>query len=217
MNFATVARMTDRDAHSIDSVARLRAIVGEPMPGVELKVYDALMEEARAYIARSPFLVLSSADRNGNLDASPKGDEPGFVLVEDDRTIVIPDRPGNKLAYGLTNVLENPHVGVLFMIPGTTETLRINGSAELRNDPELLERLAARGKPAVLAIRVTVEECFFHCSKAFLRSNLWKADTWPEKQKISFGRMFAERIAADDPNLSQTIDDMVEADARTNL
>jgi PPOX class probable FMN-dependent enzyme len=217
MNFATVAGMTDRDAHSIDSVARLRAIVGEPMAGVELKVYDALMEEARAYIARSPFLVLSSADRNGNVDASPKGDEPGFVLVEDDRTIVIPDRPGNKLAYGLTNVLENPHVGVLFMIPGTTETLRINGSAELRSDPELLERLAARGKPAVLAIRVTVEECFFHCSKAFLRSNLWKPDTWPEKQKISFGRMFAERIAADDPNLSQTIDDMVEADARTNL
>ena len=209
--------MTDRDAHSIDSVQRLRAIVGEPGAGIELKLYDALTEEARRYIERSPFLVLSSADRDGHLDASPKGDAPGFVLVEDDNTIVIPDRPGNKLAYGLVNVLENPHVGVLFMIPGTTETLRVNGSAELRSDPELLERLAARGKPAVLAIRVTVEECFFHCSKAFIRSNLWKPETWPEKQKISFGTMLARRIAADDPNLPQVIDDLVEADARTNL
>jgi PPOX class probable FMN-dependent enzyme len=209
--------MTDHDAHSIDSVARLRAIVGEPVAGIELKVYDSVTEEARAFIERSPFLVLSSADRDGHLDASPKGDAPGFVLVEDDNTIVIPDRPGNKLAYGLTNVIENPHVGVLFMIPGTTETLRINGSAALRSDPELLERLAARGKPAVLAIRVTVEECFFHCSKAFIRSNLWKPDTWPEKQKISFGKMFAQRIAADDPSLPQVIDDMVEADARDNL
>jgi PPOX class probable FMN-dependent enzyme len=209
--------MTDRDAHSIDSVERLRAIVGEPGAGIELKLYDALTDEARMYIERSPFLVLSSADRHGHLDASPKGDAPGFVLVEDDNTIVIPDRPGNKLAYGLVNVLENPHVGVLFMIPGTTETLRVNGSAELRSDPELLERLAARGKPAVLAIRVTVEECFFHCSKAFIRSNLWKPETWPEKQKISFGTMLARRIAADDPNLPQVIDDLVEADARTNL
>jgi PPOX class probable FMN-dependent enzyme len=214
---STVAGMTDRDAHSIDSVARLRDVIGEPGAGIELKVYDALTEEARAYIDRSPFLVLSSADRDGRLDASPKGDAPGFVLVEDDHTIVIPDRPGNKLAYGLTNVIDNPHVGVLFMIPGTTETLRVNGSAELRNDPELLERLAARGKPAVLAIRVTVEECFFHCSKAFIRSNLWKPDSWPEKQKISFGQMLARRIAADDPDLPQVIDDMVEADYRTNL
>jgi uncharacterized protein len=209
------ARSTD--SHAIDSVARLRAVVGEPVAGVELKVYDALTEEARAYIARSPFLVLSSANRDGHLDASPKGDAPGFVLVEDDRTIVIPDRPGNKLAYGLTNIVENPHVGVLFMIPGTTETLRINGSAALRSDPELLERLAARGKPAVLAIRVTIEECFFHCSKAFIRSNLWKPDTWPQKQKISFGKMFAQRIDAADPNLSQVIDEMVEEDARVNL
>lgn len=209
--------MSDRDAHSIDSVERLRAVVGEPGAGIELKLYDALTEEARAYIECSPFLVLSSADRDGHLDASPKGDAPGFVLVEDDRTIVIPDRPGNKLAYGLTNIVENPHVGVLFMIPGTTETLRINGSAELRSDPELLERLTARGKPAVLAIRVTVEVCFFHCSKAFIRSNLWKPDTWPEKQKISFGKMFAQRIAADDPNLPRVIDEMIEDDYRANL
>jgi len=205
------------DVHRIDTTERLRALIGEPSPGVELKLYDALSDEARTFIARSPFLVLSTADRDGRLDASPKGDLPGFVLVEDDHTIVVPDRPGNRLAYGLVNIVVNPHVGILFMIPGTTETLRINGSAELRSDPELLEQLAARGKPAVLAIRVTVEECFFHCSKAFLRSSLWKSETWPERQKISFGQMLARRIAADDPTLPATIDAMVEDDYRTNL
>ena len=205
------------DAYRIDSTDRLRAVVGEPMAGIELKLYDELSEEACAYIARSPFLVLSTADRSGHLDASPKGDAPGFVLVEDGHTLVVPDRPGNKLAYGLSNILENPRVGILFMIPGTTETLRVNGSAELRSDPELLERLAARGKPAVLAIKVTVEECFFHCSKAFLRSDLWKPEGWPERQKISFGKMLARRIAADDPTLPQTIDTMVEDDYRENL
>ena len=160
--------------------------------------------------------MLATCDADGHLDASPKGDEPGFVRVEDERTVVIPDRPGNKLAYGLTNIVANPRVGLIFVIPGTTETLRINGSAELRNDPELLESLAARGKPAVLAIRVRIEECFFHCSKAFLRSELWKHETWPEKQ-VSFGSMIAKRIEADDPALVRTIDDAVAEDARTNL
>jgi PPOX class probable FMN-dependent enzyme len=209
--------VTDHDPYRIDTTERLRAIVGEPMAGIELKIYDGLVEEARAYIARSPFIVLTTADRDGHLDASPKGDEPGFVLVEDDRTLVVPDRPGNKLAFGLTNILENPHVGIIFMIPGTTETLRVNGSAELRSDPDLLERLAARGKPAVLAIRVTIAECFFHCSKAFIRSSLWKPDAWPERQKISFGAMLARRIASDDTKLAESIDAMVEDDSRNNL
>jgi PPOX class probable FMN-dependent enzyme len=210
--------MSDRDPDAIDTSERLRAVVGEPVSGVELKLYDALTDEARAFIARSPFLVLSTADRDGHLDASPKGDEAGFVLVVDEHTLVVPDRPGNKLAYGLTNILDTGRVGILFMIPGTTETLRVNGTAELRGDPELLERLAARGKPAILAIRVTVEECFFHCSKAFLRSHLWKPETWPEPQKISFGAMLARRISVDDEeSLSKTIDAMVEDDYRTNL
>jgi PPOX class probable FMN-dependent enzyme len=210
-------RAVASDAHRIDTTERLRALIGEPGPGVELKLYDVLSDEARAYIARSPFLVLSTAGRDGHLDASPKGDLPGFVLVEDEHTLVVPDRPGNRLAYGLGNIIENPHVGILFMIPGTTETLRVNGSAELRSDPELLQQLAAHGKPAVLAIRVTVEECFFHCSKAFLRSSLWKAKSWPERQKISFGEMFARRIASDDPSLPQTIDKLIDDDYRTNL
>jgi PPOX class probable FMN-dependent enzyme len=209
--------MPGSDVHHLDSVEKLRAVIGEPGAGLELKIYDHLPEEAVDFLSKAPFLMLATCDADGHLDASPKGDSPGFVRLEDERTIVIPDRPGNKLAYGLTNIVANPRVGLIFVIPGTTETLRINGTAELRNDPELLEALAARGKPAVLAIRVTIEECFFHCSKAFIRSSLWKHDTWPEKQKISFGSMLAKRIEADDPSLVKTIDDAVAEDARTNL
>jgi uncharacterized protein len=204
------------DDHAIRTVDQLREVIAEPIDGVRVKLGEVLDDHATAFIADAPFLVLSTADTAGRLDASPKGDEPGFVLIEDECTLVIPDRPGNKLAFGLTNILENPHVGVLFVIPGTTETLRVNGRAELSRDPELLERLAARGRPAVLAIRVHVEECFFHCSKAFLRSKLWKHEEWPERKKISFGAMLAPRIT-DDPALVEVIDQMVEDDYRTTL
>ncbi|MEM9175977.1 MAG: pyridoxamine 5'-phosphate oxidase family protein, partial [Myxococcota bacterium] len=108
-----------------------------------------------------------------------------------------PDRPGNKLAFGHLNVLKNPHVGVIFMIPGTPETLRIDGRAELTRDPELLERLAARGRPALLGIRVRIDQCFFHCAKAFLRSNLWKPEKWGEAHRVSFGEMFAAKTGSD--------------------
>jgi PPOX class probable FMN-dependent enzyme len=204
------------DSHSILTPEALREIVGEPPPGLDLKNESSLNEYAREFIARSPFLVLSTADAAGTLDASPKGDGPGFVLVEDEHTIVIPDRPGNKLAYGHVNILDNPKVGILFMIPGTPETLRINGTAELTSDPELLARLAARGKPAVLAIRVGVDECFFHCAKAFIRARLWNTDSWPERQKVSFGRMFAEKVGAKQ-EVADKVDEAVEADYRDNL
>src|SRR6478609_5861800 len=113
--------MTD----DIRTIEELRAVIAAPQPGIELKVYDALPEEAVAFIARSPFLVLSTSDAAGNLDASPKGDAPGFVAVESATTLLVPDRPGNHLAYGHTNIIEQPHVGILFVIPGTTETLRV--------------------------------------------------------------------------------------------
>jgi PPOX class probable FMN-dependent enzyme len=211
---------TSTDQHRIETVEQLREVIAEPIPEIASKVSSTIDHRARAYLAKAPFLVLSTADAGGNIDASPKGDEPGFVLVEDERTLVIPDRPGNKLAMGLRNILDNPHVGILFMIPGTNETVRVNGRAELTNDPELLDRLAARGKPAVIAIRVHVEECFFHCAKAFLRSKLWKAESWPEKHRISFGEMFAERMGADDdskPQLAATIDELIEQDYCDNL
>ncbi len=206
--------MTDK--HSITTAERLREVVGAEIPGLAEKNQDRLNEFAIDFLSRCPFLVLSTSDANGRADASPKGDAPGFVQVEDERTLIIPDRPGNKLAYGHLNIIDNPHVGVLFMIPGTPETLRVNGRAELTSNPTLLEQLAARGKPAVLAIRVHIDECFFHCAKAFIRSDLWKPDAWPKRQKISFGRMYAKQRGADDAT-AQEIDAFVEADYRDNL
>jgi PPOX class probable FMN-dependent enzyme len=204
------------DPHAIRDLEGLRRIIGAPIPGLDLKNQGTISEEARAYIERSPFLVLATADSDGNLDASPKGDEPGFCLIEDERTLVIPDRPGNKLVYGLQNLLANPRVGVIFMLPGTPETVRVNGSAELTADPELLARLAARGRPALLAIRVHVEECFHHCAKAFIRSKLWKPESWSERLKISFGAMAAKRMKLGD-DVAAKFDAAVEADYRENL
>lgn len=204
------------DSHRIDSIEALRAIIGESSPAVQMKVNDRVDEFARGYIARSPFLVLSTSDRGGRQDVSPKGDTPGFVAVQDEHTLLIPDRKGNKLIYGLQNILENPQVGVLFMIPGTNETLRINGSASLTNDPAVCTRLTARGQAAHLAIRVTVEECFFHCAKAFLRSELWKPASWPANVRVSFGKMLAPKFGGD-AEMEQAIDSMVEEGYRTDL
>ena len=204
------------DPHSIADLEALRRIIGAPIPGLDLKNQHTLSDEARAYIERSPFLVLATTDAEGRLDASPKGDDPGFCLIEDERTLVIPDRPGNKLVYGLQNILARPQVGVIFMLPGTPETVRVNGTATLSADPELLARLAARGKPALLAIRVHVEECFHHCAKAFLRSNLWKPESWSPRLRVSFGAMAAKRMKLGD-NVAARFDAAVEDDYRSNL
>lgn len=204
------------DPHSIEDQAALRRVIGDPIPGLGLKNQSVISDEAREYIERSPFLVLATSDSEGRLDASPKGDEPGFCLIEDERTLVIPDRPGNKLVYGLQNILANPRVGVIFMLPGTPETVRVNGTATLTADPDLLARLAARGKPAVLAIRIRVEECFHHCAKAFIRSKLWKPESWSDRLKISFGAMAVKRMKLGD-DVAAKFDAAVEDDYRTNL
>jgi PPOX class probable FMN-dependent enzyme len=202
--------------YRVSSTAQLRSIIGEPGELVPKKVMRALDQMSTAFIGRSPFLVLATTDADGNLDASPKGGNPGFVAVEDELTLAIPDRKGNKLIFGLQNILANPHVGLIFIIPGTDETLRVNGSAELTIEPALLERLAERGGPAHLAIRVHVNECFFHCAKAFIRSQLWHPDAWPERQKISWGKYFASRIGLSQ-DAAAKLDEMVEHDYKHNL
>lgn len=204
------------DAYEIRDVAALRSIIGEATPGISEKNQPALNRHSRAFIARSPFLILSTSSLSGQMDASPKGDAPGFVHIVSDSEIVIPDRPGNKLVYGHLNVLENPRVGILMMIPGTRETLRINGTAVLTADPELLASLAARGKPATLAIRIRIEEVFFHCAKAFIRSKLWDHQSWAAPHKVSFGEMFAE-MRGQDSEVAEKIDQMVEAGYEQNL
>ena len=208
--------MNSNDPHVITDLAGLRAAVGESNPGIALKVHDKLDRFAVDFIGRSPFLVLSTCDSNGNIDASPKGDAPGFVEVLNDTTLLIPDRPGNKLIFGHQNILDNPKIGLLFLIPGTPETVRVNGTAELTTDPALISGLAARGKPAVLVIRVHVEEVFFHCAKAFVRSGLWKPEQWADRYKVSFGEMFREWTGAGEDAV-KTVDEAIENDIRDNL
>jgi PPOX class probable FMN-dependent enzyme len=202
--------------YRITSVDQLRAIMGEPGKITPLKLLTALDDDAVDFIRRSPFLVLATADAAGNQDASPKGDAPGFVAIEDRNTLLIPDRKGNKLLFGLQNILATGRVGLLFITPPTNETLRVNGTAELVVDPAILERLSARGQPAQLAIRVTVRECFFHCAKAFIRSELWNHQQWPERIKISFGKYLARKMNAG-ADVAQQIDEFVEQDYKTNL
>ena len=208
--------MTTNNDHILDSVEKVRAIVGEESPVVRTKLFDELEATAIAYIRHAPFLLLSTADAEGRPDVSPKGDGPGFVEIEDARTLLIPEQRGNKLIMSLQNILANPKVALLFMVPGTEETLRVHGTAELTADPTVLERLTQRGKPALLAMRVRVERCFFHCAKAFKRSQLWKHDTWPENLRISFGKMLAPKLGGGD-DLAKGIDAMVEEDYKTGL
>ena len=202
--------------HQLSTVDAVRDIVGEPNPAVPLKVMDSLDEMSIAFIHRSPLLVLATAGEDGFPDVSPKGDEAGFVAVENPNTLLIPDRKGNRLIFSLQNILANPKIAAIFMVPGTEETLRVQGHALLTSDPEILKRLSARGQPPLLAIRLTVERCYFHCAKAFKRSRLWRPESWPPRQRVSFGKQLAPRLGGGD-ELAKQIDDLVEADYKENL
>jgi uncharacterized protein len=188
------------DPHVLRTVEQLRELIGVPKPPVvrEVIVGSTIDAMARNFIAASPFLLLATADAAGGVDISPKGDPAGFVHVQDETTLLIPDRAGNKLAIGHCNLLQNPELALLFLIPGTGETLRVTGSAELTREPALLERLSVRGKPALLVIRVRVREVFFHCPRALMRSELWHPAGWPQPHPISVGRFLASRLRQGD-------------------
>jgi len=164
----------------ITSEAELRELLGEPAVRAATKDRKTLHAHDRAWLARSPFCLLATAGADGTCDVSPKGDPTGFVHVLDDTTIVIPDRPGNRRADGFRNILANPHVGLLFVVPGREETLRINGRARLVRDAPYFDELVVRGHRPKLALVVEIEQIFFHCAKAFKRASLWRPDTWPE-------------------------------------
>lgn len=177
----------------LDRVEQLRALLGSPSEAVPLKIHPALTEAGIAFIAKSPMAFISTCDADGMPTVSPKGDPAGFVHVVDPRTLLIPERKGNKLIFTLQNVLANPKVGLIFLVAGTCETLRVQGSAELDDDPALCARLSSRGDKALLAMKVTIESCYFHCAKAFLRADLWNPQSWPERITVSFGREIAAR------------------------
>jgi PPOX class probable FMN-dependent enzyme len=195
-------------ARIVDS-AELRAHIGGVSPIVERKVLDRLDRFCRDFIALSPFLVLATADAEGRADASPRGDGPGFVRVLDDRTLLIPDRRGNNRVDSMGNVVSSPGVGLVFMVPGINETLRVNGRAHATRDPELLAPSTVQDKPPLTGLIVEVDEAYFHCGKALLRSKLWEPETRvPRSVFPTLGQVIAEQTkavdaAAADANLEE--------------
>ncbi len=186
---------THQFTQPITTEAELRAFLGEPSELVIRKQLTALDAHCRAFVASSPFMLLGSTAANGSCDVSPRGDAAGFVLVHDAQTLIVPERPGNRRADSLRNILQTGQVGMLFLIPGVEEFLRINGRAQLVRDPDLLQGLTAHGKQPLLAIVVQVEECFLHCAKAIKRSRLWNAESWPTGRPVaSLAQMLMDQI-----------------------
>jgi hypothetical protein len=210
------------DQHRITTVADLRRLF-RPAEGLAAKKsLSKLDRHARDYIARSPFLCIATTGEGGRADVSPRGDQPGFVQVIDDHAIAIPDRPGNNRLDTMENILANPNVGLIFMIPGFEDTLRINGRATITADPAILERAMVDRKLPKVAIHVAVEEAFFHCAKAFRRARLWQADAQVDRKVMpTLARIILEQTAtAGAPPREEDVaacDKAIEHEYRTGL
>ncbi|MCE7029176.1 pyridoxamine 5'-phosphate oxidase family protein [Jiella avicenniae] len=194
---------------AITTIEDLRGLYGEPHELSIKKEMRRLDAHARRFLERSPFVLIGSSAPGRLPDVSPKGDKPGFALVLDDHRIAIPDRPGNKRLDTFENVIANPMVGLLFLIPGMDETLRINGRAEIHADPELLDRMAVDGKRPISALVVAADEVYFHCAKAFMRSQLWNPDTLIDRKTMpTLGAILKDQIGlADETNaIDQALD-----------
>lgn len=195
----------------------LRELVGEPLELSLRKQLSSLDQHCRAFIAHSPFLLIGTSNATGRGDVSPKGDPPGFVQVLDDRTLMIPDRPGNRRLDSLLNILENPQVGLLFLVPGVEETLRVNGRATLVRDEELLETAIVNGKRPHLAIVVEVQEAFIHCAKALKRSHLWDYDSQVERSELpSMAQMMMDQANPSDCTIDE-LEERIKESYKTRL
>lgn len=162
-----------RTSRIIHTESQLRALIGEPAQLTCAKISSRLNPKTRLFIERSPFICIATSDLAGNCDLSPRGDPAGFVRILDDQTLLVPERPGNRIADSLRNMIANPHIGVLFFVPGITDTFRVNGRATVTTDTDLLYPSTVEGKPPLLGILVDIDEAYTQCSKAFLRSRLW--------------------------------------------
>jgi PPOX class probable FMN-dependent enzyme len=169
---------------TIRDESELRDLLGEPTDLVRAKIADRLDDLTRQFVDRAPFVMLATSSPGGTCDVSPRGDPAGFVRVLDERTLLLPERPGNRLADSLRNILQNPHVGLLFVVPGIGDTLRVNGRARIVADEKLLEQCAVEGKGPKLGLIVEIEEVFTHCSKAFLRAQLWDPTRFVDRSEL---------------------------------
>ncbi|MFG6494630.1 pyridoxamine 5'-phosphate oxidase family protein [Fictibacillus sp. UD] len=192
----------------VRSQEELREMLGSPSLRGQNKVIATIDGHCRDYISKSPFLVLSTSDAKGNCDSSPRGDAPGFVYVLDDQHLIIPDRPGNKRVDSMFNILSNPKIGLLFIIPAMGETLRINGEAAIIKDEEILSKMAVNGKSPQLGILVKVDQCYLHCAKAFKRSGLWEPESWSSKEDLPS----AAKILAAHVNMPEMTEERIIAD-----
>jgi PPOX class probable FMN-dependent enzyme len=179
--------------------AELRQVLGEPADLVRKKIAGRLNRLTRQFVERSPFVVVATGRPDGGLDVSPRGDPPGFVRILDDRTLLLPDRPGNKLADTLTNLLEDDRIALLFLIPGVNDTFRVNGRARIVDDPDLLAASEVEGKVPRLGILVEVEEAYTQCPKALLRSELWNPERHIERSELPSSGEILRAVA--DPEL----------------
>jgi PPOX class probable FMN-dependent enzyme len=195
--------------------SELRDIVGTPSARSLAKQHDRLDVHDRVFIAHSPFLLIATSGADGRCDVSPKGDVPGFVQVLDDTHLVIPDRPGNNRLDGMRNVLVNPHIGLIFLVPGRHETLRVNGQACITRDASLLERCRVQGKTPLLGLGVAVDEVFLHCPKAFLRAHIWDAAHWPAADALpSMACVLFDQIRPDGLTVQDYERDIADANVR---
>lgn len=191
----------------ITTVEELVALLGEPNQRARDKSRPALLPVDRDWLAASPFCVMATSDADGRCDASPKGDPAGqLVHVLDDTTIALAERPGNRRADGYRNILANPHVGLNFLIPGRGDTLRVNGRARLVSDAPWFDQLVVKGHRPLLAVVVDIEDLFFHCAKAFLRSQLWQPETWDPEARVPRRALIAKEVEAHGMDVAQLDD-----------
>jgi PPOX class probable FMN-dependent enzyme len=201
----------------IETLSELRTILGDPRPINLLKTIHHLDDTAKEFIAHSPFCLIASYNQDDNyLDVSPKGDAPGFVMVEDTQTLIFPERPGNKLVASFTNILSNPIISIIFMIPGKKETLRIRGSASIIVDPKLAQNFIVNNKAPELLLEIKVRDLYFHCAKCMMRSRIWQPDSWPNTEHLPSLSQILARYGKQE-HLYEQINDAVNNNYNNNL
>lgn len=200
----------------ITTEEELREVMGHPNEIVTRKTINYIDQHCKSFIEKSPFITIATSDLHGNFDVSPKGDPAGFVKILSDKLLAIPDRPGNRKADTLSNIIQNPNIGLIFLIPGIKETLRVNGKAKIVRDEKILELLSCQGKTPSFAIIVQVKEAFMHCAKCMIRSNLWGTiDDTQERPVPSLGKVLVDHGKLEISY--EELDDRIKNDEKTKL